>query len=226
MNCECFSCFFVDKCTENDSISSVQYVQPVSGQVVLVCIDKPQGTEIQQWTMCEETLGLHTAFHANTIIPEKNFHWIRQTSHQMQGYVTASTVNPLVSDNTNMFPFGSAFCGDDLNLHLASRLSLSDMQSLPAGVLEPNEHISSLAISPHGCVCVALTTRSNMFIYGANNLTTEHLTILLEYSMFSGATWEDIIMCQKQGLISLSTKKGCGVGGGGAIDWFTFMAHG
>ena len=149
--------------------------------------------------MCEETLGLHTAFHANTIIPEKNFHWIRQTSHQMQGRVTASTVNPLISDNSNMFPFGSAFCGDQLNLHLASRLSLSDMQTRSTGLSEPNEYISSLAISPNGCVCVALTTRSNMLIYGADNLTVEHLTILLDYSMFTGATWEDIIMCQKPG---------------------------
>ena len=164
MNCECFSCFFVDKCTENDTISSVQYVQPLGGQVVLVCIDKPHGTEIQQWTMCEETLGLHTAFHANTIIPEKNFHWIRQTTHQKQGSVTATTDSPLKSDNSNMFPFGSAFCGDQLNLHLASRLSLSDMQTRSTGLSEPNEFISSLAISPNGCVCVALTTRSYMLI--------------------------------------------------------------
>lgn len=189
----------MDKCTENDRISSVRYVQPLSGQVVLVCIDKPHGTEIQQWTMCEETLGLHTAFHANTIIPEKNFHWIRQTSHQLQGYVTASAVNPLITDNTNMFPFGSAFCSGDNKLHLASRLSLSDMQCVSSTIRHNSEHISSVAVSPHGCICVAITSDCNMLIYAANNQTIEHLTILLEYSMFTGTTCEDIIMCLKPG---------------------------
>lgn len=162
-------------------------------------IDKTHGTEIQQWTMNEETLGLHTAFHANTIIPEKNFHWIRQTSAQFTSYVTAYATNPLLTDNTSVFPFGSAFACDDQMLWLASRLTLSEMQSCSTELGHTSERVVSLAVSPNGCICVAMTTDCRMLIFGLNNMSIEQYTILVEYDMVTGLTWEDVIMCIRCG---------------------------
>lgn len=200
VTCDCFSCFFVDKCTENDIITSVQYVQPLSGQVVIVALDKTHGTEVQQWTMCEETLGLHTAFHANTIIPEKNFHWIRQTFSQFSSHITATATNPLITDNTALFPIGSVFACDDHTLRLTHRLSLSDMQScsIDDSVLSIDEKIVSVCFSPNGCVCVAMTTRCRMLMFSLG-MSVKHFTTLLEYDMITGITWEDVLLCAKSG---------------------------
>lgn len=176
----------------------------MSSSVVLVAIDKPTGTEIQQWTMCEETLGLHTAFHANTIIPEKNLHWIRQTSAQFSSYVTAYATNPLITDNTSLFPFGSAFACDDQVLRLISRLSLSDTQSCFTELTNDTEKVVSLSISPNGCVCVAMTTECRMLVFGASNVTVEQMSTLLEYDMCTGVTCEDVILCLRGGNVLIT----------------------
>ncbi|XP_067928377.1 mediator of RNA polymerase II transcription subunit 16-like isoform X2 [Watersipora subatra] len=200
ITCDCFSAFFVDKCTEVDRISSVQCVQPMSSSAVLVAIDKPHGTEIQQWSMCEETLGLHTAFHANTIIPEKNLHWVRQTSVQFPSCVTAYATSPLLTDNTSLFPFGSAFACDDLDVRLISRLSLNDAEICSSDMTNEYEKIVSLAISPNGCVCVAMTSECRMLLFGRKNVTVEELSTLLEYDICTGVTCEDTILCLRSDL--------------------------
>lgn len=204
MSSSCFSCFFADKCAEADSITSVKYGQPLSGQTVLVSINKSGYSEIQHWTMHEETLGLHTAFHANPIIPERNFYWIRQTSLRLRSLVTASTSFPLITDNTSLLPFGALFACDDGSIKQTVRQSLGDGDSrsfsVPADV-----HVSSISLSTNGCVCVAVSNKCDLYIFSESSITTEHTTALLEHSLATGTSWEDVLMCLRSGNLHAST---------------------
>lgn len=199
MTSSCFSSFFVDKSAESDRVVSVSYAQPLSGQTVLVSIKKSHYTETQQWTMCEETLGLHTAFHAYPIIPERNFYWIRQTSLQLSSFMTSSTNVPLITENSSLFPFGPMFACKDGTIKQTFKQSLSDTNSrnfnLPKGV-----HISSMSLSPNGCVCVAVSDRCDLYIYGDQSMSMEHITVLLQHSLATGVGWEDILLCIKSGM--------------------------
>jgi len=101
-----------------------------------------------------------------------------------------------------MFPLGAAFASDDMTLGFVSRLSLSDVQTVSAPRTHPDERIVSLAFSPNGCVCVAMTTRLRMLVLGRSSLTVEHLSTLLEYDLLTGHTWEDVLVCLKSGEVS------------------------
>lgn len=201
LNVECtsHSCFFVDKCTDDDSIDSVRFAHPVGGQALLVTIRKTAGSEIQQWIMCEETLGLHTAFHANPIIPERNYYWIRQTSIPLTNcLVSALTTVPLITENTSLFPLGAAFACSDQTLRLTSRQSLSEMSECSTH-LPADTEVMSLSVSLNSCVCVAITNRCGLLIFRDGKLSVEHITVLLEHSLYTGSGWEDVLACIKSG---------------------------
>lgn len=112
--------------------------------------------------------------------------------------VSASASSPLITDNISLFPTGTAFYCDDHVLKLVSRQSLNDTSTYTIPV-DKNIEVTALAISPNGCVCVAFTNTCELLILGESNLTTEHLSTLLEYSLLTGNAWEDILMCIKLG---------------------------
>jgi len=94
---------------------------------------------------------------------------------------------------------GAVFACDDDTLRFTTRQSLSEMQTSALKLCTKGEYIVSLSFSPMGCVCVAITNKYSMFVFGDKNLSTEQMLTLLEYSLYSGTEWDDVLMCLRPG---------------------------